>query len=156
MFKRCFFVLQKAPFRLAKWPISGAEMAHIAPWYGLNRTVKWAISESETNFSGLCYGVYQNEVLSEMSFILYCLTFIYISFAKIFCQNKVKKNCKFVSQLFFRSAAVGREKTRGKHLYDGPELCAGLAVIVCRLRKCGVIIIITRVDHCCTMNLSLL
>ena len=156
MFKKYFFVLQKAPFRLAKWPISEAEMAHFAPQYGLYRIVKWAISESETNFSGLCYGVYQNEVLSEMSFILYRLTFIYISFAKIFCQNKVKKNCKFISPSLFRSTAVGRGKTCGKHLYDGQELCVGFAMIIYRLRKCGVIIIITRVDHCCTVNLSLL
>ena len=31
MSKRYFFVLQKAPFRLAKWPISEAEKHHIAP-----------------------------------------------------------------------------------------------------------------------------
>ena len=30
-----------------------------------------------------------------MSLILYDLTFLYISFAKIFCQNKVKKNRKY-------------------------------------------------------------
>ena len=29
-----------------------------------------------------------------MPLILYDLTFLYISFAKIFCQNKVKKNRK--------------------------------------------------------------
>ncbi len=33
---------------------------------------------------------------TEIGFITYDLTFLYISFAKIFCQNKVKKNCKFV------------------------------------------------------------
>ena len=32
-----------------------------------------------------------------MSFIIYDLTFVYISFAKIFCQNKIKKNCNFPS-----------------------------------------------------------
>ena len=31
MFKGHFLVLQKAPFQLAKWPISEAEKHHIAP-----------------------------------------------------------------------------------------------------------------------------
>ena len=31
MFKGRFFALQKAPFRLAKWPISESEKHHIAP-----------------------------------------------------------------------------------------------------------------------------
>lgn len=30
-----------------------------------------------------------------MPFIIYNLTFLHISFAKIFCQNKVKKNRKY-------------------------------------------------------------
>ncbi len=33
----------------------------------------------------------------ETPYIMYDLTFIYISFAKIFCQNYVKKNRKFVT-----------------------------------------------------------
>ena len=32
-----------------------------------------------------------------MSFIMLVLTFIYTSFAKIFCQNKIKKNCNHVT-----------------------------------------------------------
>ena len=33
--------------------------------------------------------------MGESTFIMPDLTFIYISFAKIFCQNKVKKNRKY-------------------------------------------------------------
>ena len=46
--------------------------------------------------SGLCYGVYLKAIKSETGFIMPYLTFLYTSFAKIFCQNFVKKNCKFV------------------------------------------------------------
>ena len=102
--------MKKAPFRHAKWPISEAEMTYIAPQNGLYRMVKWAISESELNFSGLRYGVYQNMVLSEMPFILYNLTFVYISFAKIFCQNSVKKNRKLVFKFFIENNVISREK----------------------------------------------
>ena len=63
MFKGYFFMLQKAPFRLAIKPISEAEKHHIALQNGLFRTAKRAISESGTDFSGLRYGVYQNMVL---------------------------------------------------------------------------------------------
>ena len=63
MFKWYFVALRKGPFRHAKRPISEAEMAHIAPQYGLFRTAKWAISEHGTDFSGLRYGVYQNTEL---------------------------------------------------------------------------------------------
>jgi len=45
--------LQKAPFRHAIKPILGAEMHHIAPRYGLNRTMKQALSESKTHYFGL-------------------------------------------------------------------------------------------------------
>ncbi len=50
-----------------------------------------------------------------MPFILYDLTFIYISFAKIFCQNTVKKNRKFVSPVFVKNADVRREYRYGTH-----------------------------------------
>ena len=42
-------------------------------------------------FFGLSYGVYQKPVCAEMASDVSDLTFIYISFVKIFCQNKVKK-----------------------------------------------------------------
>ena len=41
--------------------------------------------------------VYQKAIHTEMTFIMPYLTFLYISFAKIFCQNYVKKICKFAS-----------------------------------------------------------
>ena len=47
-------------------------------------------------FFGLRYGVDEKPVCHEMALDTSDLTFIYISFAKIFCQNKVKKNRKYV------------------------------------------------------------
>ena len=45
-----------------------------------------------------------------MSFIMLVLTFIYTSFAKIFCQNKIKKNRKYVSRFVVKNAQIRREK----------------------------------------------
>ena len=59
--------------------------------------LKWALSESKMNLFGLRYRVYQKTVRDKMAYIMYVLTFIYTSFAKIFCQNSVKKNYKYVS-----------------------------------------------------------
>ena len=98
MFNDYFIVLQKAPFRNAKWPISGAEKHHIAPRNRLFRTAKRALSENETSDFGLCYRVYQKAIHTEIALIMSNLTFLYISFAKIFCQNLVKKNCKHVAR----------------------------------------------------------
>ena len=38
------------------------------------------------------------------------LIFIHISFAKKFCQNKVKKNCKLIFQFFFNNTDISLEK----------------------------------------------
>ena len=59
--------------------------------------MKWAISEHGINLLGLRYWVDQETVLYGMSFIIPILIFLYISFAKIFCQNLVKKNRKLVA-----------------------------------------------------------
>ena len=91
MLKCHFVVLQKASFRNAIKPISGAEKHHIAPRNGLFRNAKWALLESETSDFRLCYRVYQKAIHTEMAFITSDLTVLYISFAKIFCQNKIKK-----------------------------------------------------------------
>ena len=117
MYERYFPVLRKAPFRHAKWPISGAEMHHIALWYGLNQTMKWALSESGTNFSGLCYGVHHNTVLSEISFIMYDLTFIKTSFPILICQNNVKKICKFLPWVFLQNTGIGCKWKHRKYLF---------------------------------------
>ena len=78
--------------------------------------MKWALSERKTNFSGLSDRVYQNAVLYEMPFILLYLTFVYTSFAKIFCQNKVKKNCKLVGRFPFFLADIGRGMMCGNYV----------------------------------------
>ena len=64
---------------------------HVAPRNGLYRTAKRAISECGTNNFGLCYGVYQNVVLYQMSFIMSVLIFVYTSFTIIFCKIKSRK-----------------------------------------------------------------
>ena len=56
------------------------------------------------------------------------LTFIHTSFAKIFCQDFVKKNCKFASKVSIKNADVRREKRHGNILSDEPE--AGHAVVM--------------------------
>ena len=35
-----------------------------------------------------------------MAFVMPDVTNLYISFAILFCQNNVKKNCKFISRVF--------------------------------------------------------
>ena len=42
-----------------------------------------------------------------MSFIIYDLIFLYTSFAKIFCQNCVKKNCKGLSEFSLETLMRG-------------------------------------------------
>ena len=49
------------------------------------------------------------------------LTFIHISFAKIFCLDFVKKNCKFASPVSNKKADVRRERRHGNILSDEPE-----------------------------------
>ena len=56
------------------------------------------------------------------------LTFLYTSFANLFCQNFVKKNCKFASKVSIKNADVRREKRHGNILSDEPE--AGHAVVM--------------------------
>ncbi len=61
---------------------------------------------------GLRYGVYQYAVQPETAVITPVLTFIHTSFAKIFCQNFVKKNCKHASKVFPKSAVTAHESGR--------------------------------------------
>ena len=48
---------------------------------------------------GLRFGVYHDAVWCEKGCFISDLTFLYISFAKIFCQNSVKKNCKSAARV---------------------------------------------------------
>ncbi len=57
-------------------------------------------------YLGLRNGVYQKPVCPEMASDTPVLTFIYTSFAKIFCQNKIKKNRKFVLQFAFENGDI--------------------------------------------------
>ena len=56
------------------------------------------------------------------------LTFLHTSFANLFCQNFIKKNCKFVSPVSIKNADVRRERRHGNILSDEPE--AGHAVVM--------------------------
>ena len=51
-------------------------------------------------------GVYQKPVCPEMASDTPVLTSLHISFAKIFCQNKIKKNRKFVLQFAFENGDI--------------------------------------------------
>ena len=48
------------------------------------------------SYFGLCYGVYLKTMKPETASATPVLTFLHTSFEKIFCQDYVKKNCKFV------------------------------------------------------------
>ncbi len=60
--------------------------------------------------SGLCFGVYRKAIHSKTGFIMPDLTFLYTSFANLFCQNKVKKNCKSILIFSFENADIWCEK----------------------------------------------
>ena len=68
--------------------------------------MKWAISESKANNSGLCYRVHQNTAWSERAFTISDLTSLYIYFPTLFCQNTVKKICKFLVIVFVKNADI--------------------------------------------------
>ena len=69
------------------------------------------------------------------------LTFLYISFAKIFCQNFVKKNCKFIFQVSLKCAGIICGKRCEMNLYDWPEVYATIAGGVCQLREGELIVV---------------
>ena len=77
---------------------------------------KWAISERGINLFGLCYGVYQRAICPEPASDMPDLIFIHISFAKIFCQNLVKKNCKYVALVFAENVNTMWKKEDGKNV----------------------------------------
>ena len=49
------------------------------------------------NYPGLLNRVYDKAQKPEQAFMIVYLIFLYISFAKKFCQKKVKKNCKYAA-----------------------------------------------------------
>ena len=56
------------------------------------------------------------------------LTFIYISFAKIFCQNNVKKNCKQEVRIYYKYGGIRRGEGHGMYLSGEPKICVAIAV----------------------------
>ena len=69
-------------------------------------------------YFGLHNGVYEKPVCHEMASNAPDLTFIHTSFAKIFCQNLVKKNCKLFSRKSLKNADFRYKETLRKHAYD--------------------------------------
>ncbi len=53
-----------------------------------------------------------------MAFIPLNLTFLYTSFTKIFCQNKIKKNCKYVPRVFVNTPVSGIRKNTKSYESD--------------------------------------
>ena len=53
-----------------------------------------------------------------MAFISLNLTFLYFSFAKIFCQNLVKKNCKIITRVFVNTPVSGIRKSTKRYESD--------------------------------------
>ena len=45
------------------------------------------------------------------------LTILHISFAKIFCQKKIKKNCKYVVRVSNENTDIGRKEKYEKHTH---------------------------------------
>ena len=45
------------------------------------------------------------------------LTFVHTSFEKIFCQNKIKKNCKFIVRFTLKDIGIARQKSYGKQVF---------------------------------------
>ncbi len=58
--------------------------------------------------SGLHCRVYGNMVRDEMAFVMSDLTLLYICFAILFCQKKVKKIRKSVARVFFKNTDMRR------------------------------------------------
>ena len=77
--------------------------------------MKRAISEREMNFSGPCFTIDDNTKSYEAAFVVDDLTFLYISFAILFCQKKVKKNCKSIVGVFLKNAGMTCSEACGRH-----------------------------------------
>ena len=83
------------------------------------------------------------------------LTFLYISFAKIFCQNYVKKNRKFASWVFTKNAVIRHKRKYGMYLYYEPKIHLCLTLMIYRLWHHKFIITAAPIHYCCIINLSL-
>ena len=59
------------------------------------------------NCPKLCYRVYAKAIHAERGFIRHDLTFLHTSFAKKFCQKKVKKNRKLVVRVLCKLMLFG-------------------------------------------------
>ena len=70
------------------------------------------------NFPGPCFRVDDNAKSYEPAFVVSKLTFLHISFAILFCQKKVKKNCKSAVRVFSKKADTRHRKRHGMSVSD--------------------------------------
>ena len=70
------------------------------------------------NFPGPCFRVDDNAKSYEPAFVISDLTFPHISFAILFCQKKVKKNCKSVVRVFSKKVDTRHRKRHGMYVPD--------------------------------------
>lgn len=68
-----------------------------------------------------------------MAFVMPDMSFRYISFVILFCQNNVKKNCKYVVRICSKYGGIRRGEGHGMYLSGEPKVCAAIAVKVYRL-----------------------
>ncbi len=61
------------------------------------------------NDSGLQHRVYERAINAETVFMMRYLTFVYISFPNLFCQNKIKKNRKYAPYIFTKDTEMRQE-----------------------------------------------
>ena len=83
------------------------------------------------------------------------LTFLYTSFAKIFCQNYVKKNRKFASWVFTKNAVIRHKRKYRMYLSYEPKIHLCLTLMIYRLWHHKFIITAAPIHYCCIINLSL-
>ena len=70
------------------------------------------------NFPGPCFRVDDNAKSYEPAFVVPDLTFLHISFAILFCQKKVKKNCKSAVRVFSKKADTRHRKRHEMYVPD--------------------------------------
>ena len=64
-----------------------------------------------------------------MCYITLYLTFLYTYFQNLFCQNKIKKICKFITKVYINDTDIRPKKERGNYttvLRGRPIRCLGV------------------------------
>ena len=70
-----------------------------------------------------------------MAFAMPDMSFLYISFVILFCQNNVKKNCKFISRVFKKNDDMKQGKGPGRYLADKLKIRATFKIMIYLFRQ---------------------